>query len=255
VANGEECGGHFGVKVVALIQARVGSTRLPCKVLKDICGQTMLARVVRRTQRATSLNQVIVVTTTQPADAAIVDECERLGVASYRGSELDVLDRYYQAATHFEAGAVVRVTSDCPLIDPEIIDRVVAAFLAAMPDYASTVIHRSYPQGLDTEVMSIEALRRAWKCARQTYERVHVTPYFYQNPELFRLHSIVARGDYSNNRWTVDTPADLDFVRAVYQRLGPCDTFSWRSVLDLLSAEPALATINSEIRQKSLEEA
>lgn len=214
----------------------------------------MLARVVRRTQRAASLNQVIVVTTTQPADAAIVKECERLGVPSYRGSELDVLDRYYRAATHFDAGVVIRVTSDCPLIDPEIIDRVVTAFLATMPDYASTVIQRSYPHGLDTEVISIDALRRAWQCARQTWERVHVTPYFYGNPELFRLHSVVSDVDYSNNRWTVDTPADLEFVRAVYQRLGPGDTFTWRSVLDLLSAEPALAAINSEIRQKSLEE-
>ena len=240
--------------IVAVIQARMGSSRLPGKVLKDINGRTMLARVVRRASRSTLVNKVIVATTTAPRDKAIIDECDSLGVPSFCGSEQDVLDRYYRAAKLFYAEAVVRITSDCPLVDPEIIDQVIQAFRKDGADYASNTIVGTYPRGLDVEVFTFSALEKAWREARETYQRVHVTPYFYQNPELFRLVPVTGAEDNSNYRWTVDTEEDLNLVRTVYARMNRDDSFSWRDVLNLMKIEPELADINRHIQQKSLEE-
>jgi spore coat polysaccharide biosynthesis protein SpsF len=242
------------MKIAALIQARLGSTRLPGKVLKDIGGRTMLARVVRRAQRAAGIDEVVVVTTTEPADSAVAEESARLGVSCFRGSELDVLDRYYQAAKQFKADAVVRITSDCPLIDPGVVGSVVAIFRSETPDYASNVIERSYPRGLDTEIVSMEALERAWREAQQPYQREHVTPYFYENRSLFRLSSVKTVVDHSRHRWTVDAPEDLEFVRAVYARLKNRDNFEWTDVLQILNEQQALMAMNAGIRQKSVHE-
>lgn len=242
------------MSVVAIIQARMASTRLPRKVLKDIGGRTMLARVVDRIQRAKLLDKIIVATTLNPHDERIIVECDRLGVLVFRGSEDDVLDRYYQAAKIHEAEAVVRITADCPLIDSDVIDKVVQAFLNQKPDYASNTIHRTYPRGLDIEVMTMDSLARAWREAAESHQRVHVTPYIYQNPDKFRIISVNGETDYSYYRWTVDTQEDLDFVRAVYTRFGDNDKFNWRDVLALLVQEPSLVDINRHIGQKTLEE-
>lgn len=252
------------MRTVAIVQARMGSSRLPGKVLLDVGGITMLARVVRRTQRADLVDEVVVATTAEQADDAVAGEGRNLGVAVFRGSEHDVLDRYYKAAQFFGAQVVVRITSDCPLIDPEIIDRVVGAFRDAQPDYASNVLKRSYPRGLDTEVMSVSALERAWREAAEPYQRVHVTPYFYQNPELFRLVSVTHDEDWSRLRWTVDTVDDLAFVREVYRRLlaqRPTTTnevnntgAGWMEILSLLAQDPALAEMNLFVRQKQVDE-
>jgi len=215
--------------IVAIIQARMGSTRLPGKVLKDIGGRTMLARVVRRVRRATILHRIVVATTVESADDAIVAECKRLAAPVFRGSEQDVLDRYYWAAKMYEADTIVRITADCPLIDPEIIDRVVQAFLDKKPDYASNTLVRTYPRGLDTEVMSWVALARTWV---ESPSREHVTSYIYENSSSFRLHIVIAgEWDYSHHRWTVDTQEDIDNVRAIYARFNNEDTFGWRDAL------------------------
>ena len=206
--------------IVAIIQARMGSTRLPGKVLKDIGGETMLARVVRRVQRATLVDQVVVATTPKPADDAIIAECQQLGVEVFRSSELDVLSRYYWAARVYDAKVVARITADCPLIDSVVIDRVVLAFLREKPDFASNVITRTYPRGLDISVMTMAALTRAYNKAKKAYDREHVTSYIYQNPKIFKLLSVEGDVDYSNHHWTVDTQEDLDFVRGIYARLG-----------------------------------
>ncbi|HSJ53652.1 MAG TPA: glycosyltransferase family protein [Anaerolineae bacterium] len=242
------------MRVLAIVQARMGSTRLPGKVLEDVAGQSMLARVVRRVQRARQVDRVVVATSTSPADEAIVAECERLGVACFRGDERDVLDRFYRAAAHFRAPVIVRITADCPLIEPQVVDEVVAAFHAARPDYASNTLERSYPRGLDTEVMSLEALARAWAEAPEPYHWIHVTPYFYQNPEMFTLLSVRQARDDSQQRWTVDTAEDLAFVRQIYERLGSGGEFDWRDVLDLLDREPGLMGLNRDVRQKGLHE-
>jgi len=242
------------MRVVAIIQARMGSTRLPGKVLKDLGGETVLARVVKRARRATLLDEVVVATSVLPADDAIVRECEALKVACFRGDEEDVLDRYYHAARKFAADVVVRITSDCPLIDPELIDATIRSRLNQQADYASNSLARSYPRGLDVEVFTADALARAWSGAKENYQRIHVTPYLYQNPESFKVISVAAEVDYSQYRWTVDTAEDLELVRAVYKHFENRDSIRWTEVLDLMEAQPELAALNSHVQQKALRE-
>jgi spore coat polysaccharide biosynthesis protein SpsF len=244
-------GEHF--KTVAIIQARMGSSRLPGKVLAPIKGKPMLWYVLQRTKAARTVDDVVVATTTKAADGAVIEFCREHSIASFRGSENDVLDRYYRAALERQAQIVVRITSDCPLIDPEIIDKTVSAFLAQRPDYASNSLVRTYPRGLDTEVMSFEALSIAWKEARQAYQRAHVTPFLYENPQRFRLLSVTADEDYSAHRWTVDTQEDLDLVRAIYSRFAD-EHFSFDDILQLIEREPSLSEINEFVVQKALHE-
>ena len=229
----------------------MASTRLPGKVLQDLEGETMLARVVNRLRRARLINELLVATTDRPADDAIVKECHRLEVPVSRGDQNDVLDRYFRASQLAKAEIVVRITSDCPLIDPEITDKTIGAFLKARPDYASNVLVRTYPRGLDTEVMSVAALGRAWQAARKSYEREHVTPYIYEHPAEFKLLSVTEDEDRSGYRWTLDTAEDLAFVRAIYIRLKDKAMFGWRDVLELLDREPALIELNRSVTQKA----
>lgn len=242
------------MKVVAIIQARMGSTRLPGKVLKDLEGETVLARVVTRLRCARLIDELLVATTDRPADDAIVAECQRCSVPVSRGDQDDVLDRYFRAAQLVKAEVVVRITSDCPLIDPEITDKTIAAFLEACPDYASNAMVRTYPRGLDTEVMSAAALGRVWQEARKPYEREHVTPYFYEHPAEFKLLSVTGDADFSGHRWTVDTPQDLALVQSIYGRFKGNPMFLWRDVLDLLEREPELVELNRSVRQRALHE-
>lgn len=214
----------------------------------------MLARVVRRLQRARGIDAVVIAAA-QAESAAIVAEGERLGVPVEVGSELDVLDRFYRAAQAHGAEVVVRVPSDCPLIDPHVVDEVVAAFHRHRVDYASTTVERTYPRGLDCEAVSGEALERTWREARAPHEREHVTPYIYEHSELFRVRPHKLAGeDYSRYRWTVDEAADLKLVRALYRRFDNQDTFTWREALAVVLADPSLAQINARVRHKSLGE-
>ena len=238
------------MKIAAIIQARMGSTRLPGKVLMDLGGDTVLGRVVRRVQRVRRVTEVLVATTTSGADDAIVRECERLGVASFRGSENDVLDRYYHAARAHSASVVVRITSDCPVIDPELVDETIRVFLQENAAYCSNVIPRTYPRGLDTEVFTTAALERAWREAGQPYEREHVTPYITRHGEFFRQASKSAEQDWSQYRWTVDTSEDLQLAREIYARFAPRDDFGWHEIIALMEREPGLAELNAHIVQK-----
>jgi spore coat polysaccharide biosynthesis protein SpsF len=240
------------LRVAAIIQARMGSTRLPGKVLMDLAGETVLTRVVNRLRLCSGIGEILVATTDLRADDAIIAECSKIGVRIARGDQDDVLDRYYRAAQLMKAEVVVRITSDCPLIDPAITDKTIAAFLEARPDYASNSLERTYPRGLDTEVLSFDALARAWREARKPYEREHVTPYIYEHPEIFRILSVKGDEDFSGHRWTVDTAEDLEFVRAVYARLGSKPDFSWRDVLSVLKREPELMELNRHVMQKAL---
>jgi spore coat polysaccharide biosynthesis protein SpsF len=239
------------VRIVAIIQARMGSARLPGKVLKDLEGETVLARVVNRTRRATLLNEVVVATSMLPADDVIVKECGRLKVACFRGDEADVLDRYYRAAQKFAAEAIVRITADCPLIDPELIDATIRSGLDQKADYATNSLVLTYPRGLDVEMFTADALERAWRAASEEYQRIHVTPYLYENPKLFKVISIADQTDHSQYRWTLDTTEDLEMIRAVYQHFGNRDIVHWNEVLDLMEHQPELALLNSHVRQKS----
>jgi spore coat polysaccharide biosynthesis protein SpsF len=213
----------------------------------------MLWHVLQRTLAAETLDEVIVATTIEPSDDAIIAFCREHGVACFRGSEEDVLDRYYQASRQFGAEVLVRITSDCPLIDAEVIDKTVRAFLTERPDYASNCVVRTYPRGLDTEVISFRALEQAWREAQRPYQRCHVTPYIYENSGKFRILSVTGDADFSTCRWTVDTPEDLEFVRAVYAHFRN-QGFRWSDVVNLLEREPELAAINRLVGQKALHE-
>jgi spore coat polysaccharide biosynthesis protein SpsF len=240
------------MKTTAIVQARMGSSRLPGKVLIDLGGETVLARVVRRLRRSALLDNIMVATTHSTMDDAIVNECQRLAVSCFRGSEDDVLDRYYQAAQVSQADVLVRITSDCPLIDPGLVDKTIRAFHDQRADYASNTIALTYPRGLDTEVFSRAALGRAWAEARKSYEREHVTPYFYEHPELFHIVSTSGSTDYSRYRWTLDTPEDLVLIRKIFTGFGNKDDFEWQQVIALMEKKPELAELNSHVLQKSL---
>lgn len=242
------------MKIAAIIQARMGSSRLPNKVLMDLGGAAVLDRVLHRLGRSRLLQELLVATTKAPQDNFIVKHCEQGGIKVFRGSEQDVLDRYYRAAEHLYADVVVRITSDCPVIDPDVTDATIQAFLDHHVDYASNVRVRTYPRGLDTEVMTVQALERAWREAGKPYEREHVTPYIYQNPSVFKLHGIENAVDYSQHRWTLDTSEDLRLLRAIYARFGGSDDFAWREVLELVESDPLLADINRHVAQKAVHE-
>jgi len=237
---------EFERNIVAIIQARMGSTRLPGKVLADIGGAPMLGRVVERTRRSRLVKKVVVATTHAAIDDSIVTFCAAEGVTAFRGHETDVLDRFYHAAKDQAADVIVRITADCPLIDPEIIDRVVTAYLSDGCDYASNTLICTYPDGLDTEVFSFAALETACRDARRATDREHVTPYL-RTSKRFRLRSVESDLGRTTRhlRWTVDEARDLEFVRAVYTRLGGKKIFGWLDVLSLLDAEPFLDRINS----------
>jgi len=226
---------------VAIVQARMGSSRLPGKSLADIEGHPMLWHVVERVRRARLVHKVVVATSDRPADDPIAGFCEREGIPCFRGSEDDVLDRFYKTAKEHSAEVLVRVTADCPLIDPVVIDRVVERYEHGTFDYVSNVLRCTYPDGLDTEVFSISALERAWREAQKLSEREHVTPYL--RSEKFRTANVesefpVANGRY---RWTVDEPLDLEFVRRVYSAFSASGQFGFRDVLRLLSERPDVA--------------
>jgi len=241
-------------RIVAIIQARMGSTRLPGKVLKDLAGETVLARVLARVKRSATISEVVVANSDAAADDVIVAECKRLGTRVFRGNEEDVLDRYCRAAQFAKAEIVVRITADCPLIDPTITDKTINAFLKELPDFASNVLIRTYPRGLDTEVMSMKTLERAWREASERYQRAHVAPYIYQHSERFKLLAVQGEENHSDLRWTLDTVEDLEFLRAVYAGFGGRDDFGWKDVLGLLDREPNLSLINRHIAQKALHE-
>jgi spore coat polysaccharide biosynthesis protein SpsF len=235
----------------------MSSSRLPGKVLLDIVGQPMLARVVRRARRARSISQAIVATTDDPADDAIVDFCKRRGFPFFRGSQFDVLDRYYQAARLYQAQTVVRLTADCPLIDPGEIDHVVAEFQKASVDFAANRLpppwKRTYPIGLDIEVCSFSALERAWREAHEPFEREHVMPYFYDEPGRFKTLVLDHEPDYGSIRWTVDTPEDLQVVRWLYELFEGRDDFTWLEALDIYFNNPNLKEINQTIVAKKVD--
>jgi len=233
------------MKTIALIQARMTSSRLPGKVLQDIAGKPMLLRVVDRARQAKSIDLVAVITSTHESDDVIERCCIENSVPCFRGNLDDVLDRYYQASLNFEAETIVRITADCPLLDPGIVDQVVETFNSGNYDYASNTIEFTYPDGLDTEVFRFETLEKAWRDAVLKSEREHVTAYIYKHPELFRLGVVKHTEDLSALRWTVDTPSDLEFVRAVYAGLTN-DHFGIEDVLRFIKDHPGIAALNAE---------
>jgi spore coat polysaccharide biosynthesis protein SpsF len=248
------CTNGIVMRVIAIVQARIGSTRLPGKVLRQLGNRTVLSWVIHRVRQFRRIDSLLIATTVEPVDDAVAKEAERCSAEVFRGNENDVLDRYYRGACHTRADVIVRITSDCPFIDPEVSDYTIQRFLDEQPDYASNALERTYPRGLDTEVMKFSAIERAWKEAWEPYQRAHVTPYLYENPDKFCLLSVKGKADFSGYRWTLDTPEDAEFFQEVCARFCGSVDFTWRDVLRLLEREPALADKNQHIRQKALRE-
>ncbi len=244
--------------VVAIIQARMGSSRLPGKVLEEIGGKPMLFRVVVRARRARTLGRVVVATTTDSSDDPLAVYCRRQGFPCFRGDVYDVLDRYYRAAQTFQAQTVVRLTADCPMIDPGEIDRTVQAFFAAQVDFAANRLpppwKRTTPIGLDTEVVRFGALEKTWREAKEKYQREHVMPYLYDQPGRFKTILVNHDPDLGHFRWTVDTPEDLTLLRTIYEHFSNRDDFSFYDVVRLVKARPELTRINAGVSHKSFDD-
>jgi spore coat polysaccharide biosynthesis protein SpsF (cytidylyltransferase family) len=239
---------RLATDVVAVLQARVSSSRLPGKALKPILGRPMLRHQIDRVRRAASLGELVVATSVDGSDDAIAALCADAGVACFRGSLDDVLDRVYQAARRHSAAAIVRLTGDCPLADPATIDEVVAVFRRSAFDLVRT--DDSFPDGLDVEVVSAAALERAWRDATRPSDREHVTLFINRQPELFRIGMYQSERDRSHLRLTVDEPQDFELVERIYGELYPRNAaFTSADVFALLDERPDLVALNRGIRR------
>ncbi|MEC2077896.1 glycosyltransferase family protein [Metabacillus fastidiosus] len=243
------------MKIVGIVQARMGSTRLHGKVLKKVNGIPLLQYQIQRMMKSKLIDELIIATTDKDIEEPILKLCKDMGILFYRGSEVDVLDRYYHAAKNYYADIVVRMTSDCPLIDPNIIDQVIQYYLDNKYDYVSNTQVRTYPRGMDTEVFSMDLLRDAHLNAKLEYEREHVTPYFYMNPDKYSIGQLVNREDNSYYRLTVDTLEDFQLISIIINDLYSKDKFfDLPMILEKFKNNPDLAEINSHIEQKKLGE-
>lgn len=243
------------MKVTAIIQARMGSTRLPGKVLKEVKNKALLEYQLERVRQSLLIDDIVIATTQSEKDTLIVEFCNDRRIHVFKGAEDNVLERYYQAAKKHDADVIVRLTSDCPLIDPELIDEVIRLYLKSEDniDYASNTLARSYPRGLDIEVFSFEALEISYQQAVLEIEREHVTPYIYNNPEKFKLVNLNSLEDFSYHRWTVDTAEDFELVKRIIEATYPnTKDVKWKDIIGLLKENPSWVTINKHIEQKKI---
>ena len=234
------------MKIAAIVQARVGSVRLPNKVLAPISGAPLIELLLRRLTKSEKLNQIIVVTSTDPRNLPLVKLVQNLGFPCEQGSEDDVLDRYVHAAEKYQCDVVVRITGDCPLIDPDLVDEAIKLFTEQSVDYLSTIAPPTFPDGLDTEVLSVCALERAGLAASTPYDREHVTSYI-RNSGSFKTATLTHCDDLSSLRWTVDEPQDLQVIENIFAYFEPDIHFSWTQVLELQHKRPELFSANSGI--------
>ncbi|MCP3028398.1 cytidylyltransferase domain-containing protein [Halobacillus sp. A5] len=241
------------MKVTAIIQARMGSTRLPGKVLKRVMDRPLLDFQLERIRMSALLDEIIIATTTKPEDDVLAEFAQNHSIQVYRGSEQDVLSRYFEAAQYYGADVIVRLTSDCPIIDAAVIDQVIQAFTKhkGTCKYASNTVARTYPRGMDTEVLSMPALKRCFDEARSLSEREHVTSYIHHHPDEFSICSVRLKQDESHHRWTVDTHEDFQLMKRMISHLYPNNPhFTFEDALEVVKQYPEWALINSHIDQK-----
>lgn len=234
----------------------MGSARLPGKVLLPLGGTSVLGCVIDRLQACSMVNGIVVATSTLTADEAVASEAARLGAQTYRGSADDVLDRFAGAARAAQAGVIVRITADCPLIDPGLVDEMLEAYASAAADYMSNTMPRTFPRGLDVEIFSASCLERTALLASEPHQREHVTPYIYEHAETFALRGYINPDGTDNSamRWTLDTPDDYVFLQAVYESAHPKRprNLATSAVLDVLARHPQLSQLNAHVIQKRL---
>ncbi len=240
-------------RTVIIIQARMGSTRLPGKSLKPLLGKPMLFYVVDRLRPVKEADALVVATSSLPQDDPIAEFCNKNGIALFRGSEEDVLDRYDQAAKQYQADIIVRITGDCPLIDPEVVSAILRGFDEHVDcDYLSNTQKRTFPRGLDVEVFTSKALEEAAREAKSPHEREHVTPFIYHHPERYHIRNYRHEPDLSHHRWTVDTPEDFELVTKIFEELLPTKPhFAMADVLAQFELHPEWHRINAHIKQKN----
>jgi glutamate-1-semialdehyde 2,1-aminomutase len=234
------------MKILAIVQARMGSTRFPGKVMRSILGIPMIELLLNRLSQSKLLDGIILATSQAPINQPLVDRVQGLGYEVYQGSEDDVLDRYYQAAAVCKPEIVIRITGDCPLVDPELVDRAIATFQQSNADYLSNVSPPTYPDGLDIEVFTFNALAQAWQEARKPEEREHVTTYI-RDSGKFKQQSITNIEDHSEKRWTVDEPEDFEVIENVFKHFAPCINFTWLEVLALQKSRPEYFAANHHL--------
>ncbi|MEK4173669.1 glycosyltransferase family protein [Lysinibacillus sp. FSL L8-0312] len=242
------------MKVVAIIQARMGSTRLPGKILKEINEKPLLSYQLERLSNSIFINEFVIATTKKEQDDKIITFCEEQNILYYRGSETDVLERYYETAVEFNADVIVRITSDCPIIDVQVVDKTIGFFLEKGHfDYVSNTIERTYPRGLDTEIFTFAALEKAYKEATLEREREHVTAFFYSNPNIFKIANVKNDFDYSKFRWTVDTTEDFELIKNIIQALYVKNPrFTLLDTVNVMKENPDWFNINAHIEQKKI---
>jgi len=236
----------FNMKIVAIVQARMGSTRLPNKVMKPINNTPMIEILLNRLSQSKKIDEIIIATSNDPRNQSLVTHVSSIGYRSYLGNENDVLDRFLQAAIFADADIIVRITGDCPLIDPALVDQAIETFLQTGVDYLSNASEPSYPDGLDTEVFLFQALKQAWNETDNLFDREHVTPYL-RTSGKFKQGSLRNDIDHSNLRLTVDEPEDFEVVKNIFQHFSPDLSFSWRAVLELSEQQPSLFTQNQHL--------
>ncbi|MCX7596048.1 MAG: aminotransferase class III-fold pyridoxal phosphate-dependent enzyme [Fischerella sp.] len=234
------------MRVLAIVQARMGSIRFPNKVMQPIVGKPMIELLLYRLSLARGIDQIVLATSEHPRNQPLVSHVQQLGYPVYQGSEEDVLDRFYQVAKIYQPEVVVRITGDCPLIDPEVVDQAITQFSQTKVDYLSNGNPPTYPDGLDVEVFSFDALATAWQAATKPSDREHVTPYIRESGQ-FKTANLAATEDWSKERWTVDEPEDFEVVRHVFEHFQPRLDFSWREVLELRQQQPQLFSANQHI--------
>lgn len=236
-------------KITVMIQARTGSTRLPDKALKKIEGKPIIWHMINRAKKIKSVQQIIIVTTRKREDRVFLKIAHENGVLGFQGNEKDVLDRHYRCAIKFNADPIIRITSDCPLIDPYLVERILQVFLKNNYDYVTNREPPTYPDGLDTEIFAFSALKKAARYAKMNSEREHVNPYIVKNPKKFKIFNYKNRKDLSHLRWTVDEKRDLRFVKQIYSRMKPRTIFTMNDVLKIIKKNPKLLEINKNIER------
>ncbi|MDX2196538.1 MAG: glycosyltransferase family protein [Cytophagales bacterium] len=238
------------MKIITIVQARTGSSRLPNKILYPLFDKPILYYMIERVMHSRHKGTVVIATSMEPADDVIEAWCKTQGWECFRGSLQDLLDRHYQAALHYHADVVLKIPSDCPLIDPNIIDEVIEYFINNKLDYAGNLHPATHPDGNDVEIMTIETLKNAWQNATRPLEREHTTPYIWENPQLFKIGNITwATGlDWSkSHRFTLDYYEDYLFIKAVYEALYPdYKIFNLQQILDLLKIKPQIYALNAK---------
>jgi spore coat polysaccharide biosynthesis protein SpsF len=242
------------MNTVIIVQARLGSTRLPGKILKDVAGKPLLEHLVLRLRRIRNADRVVIATTDNPRDLPIVALCKKIAVDYFQGSEQDVLLRYFDAATQYQADNIVRINSDCPLIDPAVAEKVIQYFLDRRKelDYASNILESSYPIGMHTEIFPFSVLQRTNLESVDPVERENVTPFIYRNPKIFRLASVVYGGqDLSHHRWTLDYPEDYELIKRIFDALYPLKPdFDMMDILELLKKHNDWPELNAHLKKK-----